>query len=67
MVMTAQRAEVLDSAYVRDRAFMVERHLKAPFSGSKLHGRQCNVHHRAVNEAEARAKYRRGEDPACLS
>ena len=29
MVMTAQRAEVLDSAYVRDRAFMVERHLKA--------------------------------------
>ena len=29
MVMTAQRAEVLDSAYARDRAFMVERHLKA--------------------------------------
>ena len=29
MDMTAQRAEVLDSAYVRDRAFMVERHLKA--------------------------------------
>ena len=27
--MTAQRAEVLDSAYARDRAFMVERHLKA--------------------------------------
>jgi protein-L-isoaspartate(D-aspartate) O-methyltransferase len=27
--MTAQRAEVLDSAYVRSRAFMVERHLKA--------------------------------------
>ena len=29
VVMTAQRAEVLDSAYARDRAFMVERHLKA--------------------------------------
>ena len=27
--MTAQRAEVLDSAYARERAFMVERHLKA--------------------------------------
>ena len=27
--MTAQRAEVLDSAYIRDRAVMVERHLKA--------------------------------------
>jgi protein-L-isoaspartate(D-aspartate) O-methyltransferase len=27
--MTAQRAEVLDSAYVRSRALMVERHLKA--------------------------------------
>jgi protein-L-isoaspartate(D-aspartate) O-methyltransferase len=27
--MTAQPAEVLDSAYARDRAFMVERHLKA--------------------------------------
>jgi protein-L-isoaspartate(D-aspartate) O-methyltransferase len=27
--MTAQRAEVLDSAYARGRAFMVERHLKA--------------------------------------
>jgi protein-L-isoaspartate(D-aspartate) O-methyltransferase len=27
--MTAQRAEVLDSAYARDRAFMVERHLRA--------------------------------------
>src|SRR5215470_10162220 len=27
--MTAQRVEVLDSAYARDRAVMVERHLKA--------------------------------------
>jgi protein-L-isoaspartate(D-aspartate) O-methyltransferase len=27
--MTVQRAEVLDSAYARDRAFMVERHLRA--------------------------------------
>ena len=27
--MVLQRAEVLDSAYARDRAFMVERHLKA--------------------------------------
>jgi len=27
--MALQRAEVLDSAYASDRAFMVERHLKA--------------------------------------
>ena len=27
--MTAQRTEVLDSAYARDRAFMVARHLTA--------------------------------------
>ena len=27
--MTAQRAEVLDSAYARDRAVMVARHLRA--------------------------------------
>src|SRR6478752_3781646 len=34
--MTAQRAEVLDSAYARDRAFMVERHLKARGIGDPL-------------------------------
>ena len=34
--MTVQRAEVLDSAYARDRAFMVERHLKARGIGDPL-------------------------------
>ena len=34
--MTAQRAEVLDSAYARDRAFMVERHLKVRGIGDPL-------------------------------
>ena len=34
--MIVQRAEVLDSAYARDRAFMVERHLAARGVGDPL-------------------------------